>query len=73
MGLPYDVSRCLVTDQNWDCPVARYCLRRKDKGRAEYQPFTAFKGGANCDGFIDEKAPPTEADGASKRRADTGR
>lgn len=53
MGLSYDIARCLKTDDNWDCPVARYCLRRIDKGRAEYQAFTAFKGGADCDGFID--------------------
>jgi hypothetical protein len=51
--LPYDTARCMKTNDNWDCPVARYCLRRIDKGRAEYQAFTAFKGGPDCDGFID--------------------
>lgn len=51
-SLPYDIARCLKTDDNWDCPLARHCLRRIDKGRAEYQAFTAFKGGAYCDGFM---------------------
>ena len=73
MGLPYDVARCIETQQNWDCPLARYCLRRKDKGRAEYQPFTAFKGGAGCDGFIDEESPRRLSRGPVERRADTGR
>jgi len=53
MKLSYDMARCFKTEQNWNCPLARYCLRRLDKGRMEYQPFTAFKGGSNCDGFID--------------------
>jgi len=53
MTLPYDVARCAKTQANWDCPMKRHCLRRLDKGRAEYQPFTAFKGGVDCDGFID--------------------
>jgi hypothetical protein len=53
MGLSYDMARCMVTKENADCPLARHCLRRIDKGRAEYQAFTAFKGGADCDGFID--------------------
>jgi len=53
MKLSYDIARCFKTEQNWHCPLARYCLRRIDKGRQEYQAFTAFKGGANCDGFID--------------------
>jgi len=53
MKLSYDMARCFKTEQNWNCPLARYCLRRLDKGRMEYQPFTAFKGGYNCDGFID--------------------
>ena len=54
MTLPYDVARCAKTDENWDCCLARYCLRRLDKGRAEYQPYTMFKGGKDCDGFIDK-------------------
>jgi hypothetical protein len=53
MKLSYDMARCFKTEQNWDCALARYCLRRLDEGRQEYQAFTAFKGGANCDGFID--------------------
>lgn len=53
MNLPYDVARCAVTHGNYHCPLKRHCLRRLDKGRAEYQAFTAFKGGVDCDGFID--------------------
>lgn len=55
MTLPYDVARCLKTQANWNCPLRRYCARRVDKGREEYQPFTQFKGGPDCDGFIDVK------------------
>ena len=55
MRLSYDTARCIKTNENWDCPLARYCLRRIDPGRPEYQAFTAFKGGGGCDGFIDEK------------------
>jgi hypothetical protein len=32
--------------------LAHQCLRRIDKGGDEYQPFTAFKGGADCYGFL---------------------
>ena len=52
--LSYDIARCAKTQENWDCPLKRHCLRRIDPGRAEYQAFTAFKGGADCDGFIDK-------------------
>lgn len=51
MSLSYDVARCGVTHENYHCPLAHQCLRRIDKGRAEYQAFTSFKGGADCDGF----------------------
>ena len=56
--LPYDTARCAVTNANYQCPLKRHCLRRIDKGRPEYQAFTAFKGGANCDGFIDKEESP---------------
>jgi hypothetical protein len=59
MSLSYDMARCMVTKENADCPLARHCLRRIDKGRAEYQAFTAFKGGADCDGFIDVEKETT--------------
>ncbi len=61
MGLPYDTARCAKTDASYHCPMKRHCLRYTDKGRAEYQAFTQFKGGADCDGFIDageRKKPP---------------
>lgn len=54
MILPYDTARCRITNRNWDCVLRHHCLRRLDKGRDEYQAFTAFKGGADCDGFIDK-------------------
>jgi hypothetical protein len=56
--LPFDTARCAKTPQNWDCPLSRHCLRRIDKGRPEYQPFTQFKGGVKCDGFIDAEVQP---------------
>lgn len=56
MPLPYDYSRCFITEQNKDCPMARHCARRLDKGRESYQPFTAYKGGLDCDGYIDANA-----------------
>ena len=53
--LSFDMARCLKTEENWDCQLARYCLRRIDKGRPDYQAFAEFKGGKDCDGFIDVK------------------
>jgi len=58
MTLSYDMARCAKTEQNWDCCLKRHCLRRLDKGRPEYQAFTAFKGGKDCDGFIDKDETP---------------
>lgn len=51
--LSYDTARCIKTHANWDCPLRHHCLRRIDPGRPEYQAFTAFAGGSQCDGFID--------------------
>lgn len=56
MTLPYDIARCAVTGGNYNCPLKHHCLRRLDEGRAEYQVYNAFKGGADCDGFIDRES-----------------
>lgn len=53
--LSYDMSRCAVTEQNANCSMAWQCLRRLDGGRDSYQTFTAFKGGIDCDGFIEAR------------------
>lgn len=53
--LSYDVSRCAVTEQNKDCNIASQCLRRLCEGREKYQAYTAFKGGIDCDGFIESR------------------
>lgn len=60
MALSFDIARCGVTHENYHCPLAHHCLRRIDKGRPEYQAFTAFKGGPDCDGFIDDAQRTTE-------------
>jgi hypothetical protein len=53
--LSYDVSRCAITEQNKDCPLAWECLRRLDKGHETYQAYMAFTGGLDCEGFIQAK------------------
>jgi hypothetical protein len=51
MTLAYDMARCMVTQQNADCPLAALCLRRTP-GRPGYQAMTAYKGGTDCEGFV---------------------
>jgi len=53
--LPYDYARCMVTDENKDCPLAHNCLRRLAPGREVYQSMTPFEGGEQCKGYIPYK------------------
>lgn len=56
MTMPFDMSRCAVAPGNAACPLAARCLRRIDKGRPTYQAYTAYRGGDDCDGFIQERS-----------------
>lgn len=59
--LPYDYSRCL----NVTCDRRQGCLRFVSPGRPDGpQPYGAWPGGADCDGYIAYIAyiPANEAD-----------
>lgn len=68
--LPNDYSRCAITEQNKNCPLGHKCLRRIDNNFTSCMSFSGFKGGLDCEEFIeaDEDAiahyPPVNAEEA---------
>jgi hypothetical protein len=44
-----------MTPKNTACPLGGICARRQVPGREKYQTYHPFKGGVECEGFIEMK------------------